>query len=351
MSSAVSARLIRENEARIFPFLWLHGEDEATLRDCMRAIRAAGIRAVCVESRPHPDFLGDRWWHEPWRPGRCEQQLRPERFFDDDRIISVAKADGGRVAVCHVTRNRGPHRVYINMLSEASCRVLIDTVYEAHYARYAGEFGATIAGFFSDEPEFGNDHLYEYGKRLWELDDLPWSDAVEQKLRQRWGEHFERRLPLLWQAEGREAARARYDYMDVVTRQVQMCFSEQLGSWCRAHGVEHIGHIIEDNNQHTRTGSSLGHYFRSMSGQAMAGIDDIGNQVLPQGEWNGCSGPWNDYRDGFFYHYVLGRLGGSLAAIDPGKKGRCMCEIFGNYGWQEGVKLEKYLADHFLVRG
>lgn len=243
MSSAVSARLIRENEARIFPFLWLHGEDEATLRDYMRAIRAAGIRAVCVESRPHPDFHGDRWWREPWRPGRCEQQLRPERFFDDDRIISVAKADGGRVAVCHVTRNRGPHRVYINMLSEASCRVLIDTVYKAHYARYAGEFGATIAGFFSDEPEFGNDHLYEYGKRLWELDDLPWSDAVEQKLRQRWGEHFERRLPLLWQAEGREAARARYDYMDVAGADVLLRAAGKLVPcpWRGAHRPHHRG--------------------------------------------------------------------------------------------------------------
>ena len=28
-----------------------------------------------------------------------------------------------------------------------------------------------------------------------------------------------------------------------------------------------------------------------------------------------------------------------------------MCEIFGVYGWREGLKLEKYLADHFLVRG
>lgn len=28
-----------------------------------------------------------------------------------------------------------------------------------------------------------------------------------------------------------------------------------------------------------------------------------------------------------------------------------MCELFGNYGWGEGVRLEKYLADHFLVRG
>lgn len=28
-----------------------------------------------------------------------------------------------------------------------------------------------------------------------------------------------------------------------------------------------------------------------------------------------------------------------------------MCEIFGNYGWSEGVRLEKYLADHFMVQG
>ena len=28
-----------------------------------------------------------------------------------------------------------------------------------------------------------------------------------------------------------------------------------------------------------------------------------------------------------------------------------MCEIFGTYGWKEGVYLEKYLIDHFMVRG
>ena len=28
-----------------------------------------------------------------------------------------------------------------------------------------------------------------------------------------------------------------------------------------------------------------------------------------------------------------------------------MCEIFGAYGWSEGVQLEKFLLDHFLVRG
>lgn len=44
-----------ENSNYIFPFLWLHGEEEATLREYMQAIHDANIGAVCVESRPHLD--------------------------------------------------------------------------------------------------------------------------------------------------------------------------------------------------------------------------------------------------------------------------------------------------------
>ena len=137
--------------------------------------------------------------------------------------------------------------------------------------------------------------------------------------------------------------------MDTVTKAVRKDFSFQLGNWCRDHGVEYIGHLIEDNNQHSRTGSSLGHYFRGLAGEDMSGIDDIGGQVLPQGE----ELPGNSFqmRDGHFYHYVLGKLASSAAAIEPLKKGRSMCEIFGAYGWSEGVQLEKFLLDHFLVRG
>ena len=56
-------------------------------------------------------------------------------------------------------------------------------------------------------------------------------------------------------------------------------------------------------------------------------------------------------RDGEFYHYSMGNLAASAAAIQPEKHGDAMCEIFGNYGWAEGLRLEKHLADHFLVRG
>ena len=53
-----------ERESYIFPFFWQHGEDEATLRDYMRAIQEANINAVCVECRPHPDFCGPKWWED-----------------------------------------------------------------------------------------------------------------------------------------------------------------------------------------------------------------------------------------------------------------------------------------------
>ena len=45
-------------DSYIFPFFWQHGEDQAVLREYMKAIYEANIRQVCVESRPHPDFAG-----------------------------------------------------------------------------------------------------------------------------------------------------------------------------------------------------------------------------------------------------------------------------------------------------
>ena len=34
------------------------------LREYMKVIYDSNIRAVCVESRPHPDFMGAAWWHD-----------------------------------------------------------------------------------------------------------------------------------------------------------------------------------------------------------------------------------------------------------------------------------------------
>ena len=458
MSSKIEKLIHNEGSNYILPFFWQHGEDEATLRKYMEVIYNSNVRAVCVESRPHPDFCGPKWWTDldiildearkrdmkvwilddshfptgyangalksapeelcrqnvfchrkelPHQAGMVKvsmknyqkppkiknMSLKPmmrflitlgkaPRVFEDDRRISVVAVPVGEgvkeknfidlsahihkgvlewdkpvgewtVYIVGLSRNLGAHRTYINMLDKASCRMFIDAVYEPHYARYANDFGETIAGFFSDEPELGNGPLYPFGNVLGTYQDLPWSRELEAELKEAWGEQWRLKLPLLWENnyDNKMTAMIRYTYMDKLTELVKKDFSFQLGDWCRNHGVEYIGHVIEDNNQHARTGSSLGHYFRGLAGQDMAGIDDIGGQVLPQGEDEPTTGVLDMPRDGEFFHYVLGKLGASHGAIDPRKKGRTMCEIFGNYGWAEGVQLEKYLADHFLVRG
>ncbi len=456
MNYKVERLLKNEGENYIFPFFWQHGETEEVLREYMGVIADSNIGAVCVESRPHPDFCGEKWWQDMdvildearkrnmkvWilddshfptgfangamadQPDElCRQSIccriydlegkdrvqigrekieHPDAFqksmienytmeqdirvYDDDELLALfavrkdAVGNGfddpadridlkpmlkdnqldwqvpqgtWKIYALHLSRNQGYHRSYINMLDRASCRVLLDAVYEPHYAHYKEDFGTTIAGFFSDEPELGNGHMYEVNDPFGTPNDYPWSRELEEKLKEKLGEDYAVSLALLWetQAGADVTAKARYAYMDAVTELVREDFSEQIGSWCRERGVKYIGHLIEDDNHHTRTGSSLGHYFRGLEGQDMSGIDDIGGQVFPQGEDIHYDYGTFQHRNGEFYHYMLGRLGTSAAAIEPRKQGDSMCEIFGNYGWEEGVRLEKYLADHFLVRG
>ncbi|MBQ3705238.1 MAG: hypothetical protein II888_02180 [Clostridia bacterium] len=450
MNRTIQALLENREENHVLPFFWQHGESEETLREMMAAIHGANCRAVCVESRPHPDFCGPKWWQDmdiildearkrnmkvwilddshfptgfangalegkpdslcrqsvflnslslPMEGGSLRINLRerdmlkapvreasnpmeamffnqpPARIFDDDRVLRVFLRQGesetdltdrlegevlsfekpegeAELRVLAISRNAGFHRNYINMTQADGVRVLIDAVYEPHWQHYSADFGKTIAGFFSDEPELGNGFLYDKGNLLGSRQDLPWGTELEQELPKALGDSWARDLQRLWEEDtSPETARVHALYMDCLTRLVQKNFSEQLGGWCRDHGVMYIGHVIEDDGHHCRTGSSLGHYFRGLAGQDMAGIDDIGGQVYPQGEDEPTLTPTHFPRDGVFFHYGLGKLGQSAAALEPLKAGRAMCEIFGNYGWEEGVRLEKYLADHFLVRG
>ena len=461
MSDKIKVLLEGKGENYIFPFFWQHGETEEVLRKYMKVIHEANIGAVCVESRPHPDFCGEQWWHdmdiileeakkygmkvwilddshfptgfangamkeqplelyrqsitcrqyagvggetitiprealdnaEPFEPNMMEKMMTHNsadgatKQFDDDRMLGVyaIRQDGAdgfvnpenridlssaiteeglefvvpegnwKIYVTQLTRNRGPHRDYINMMDKASCKVQIEAVYEPHWEHYKEEFGKTIAGFFSDEPELGNGHLYDQNNELGcsPTMDYPWSRELEMRLKEELGEDFAGQLALLWEqdADTAETARVRYAYMDGVSRLVEEDFSWPIGEWCRAHGVEYIGHLIEDNNHASKTGSSLGHFFRGLAGQDMAGIDDIGGQVMPGQEDVDLNMPPFHSRNGSFYHYGLGKLGSSAAAIESLKKGNSMCEIFGAYGWGEGVRLEKYLLDHFMVRG
>lgn len=449
MRSRIQEVLEGQEENYILPFLWQHGEEEQMIREEMARVHEAGIGAVCVESRPHPDFLGPKWWkdmniimeearnrgmkvwildddHFPTghaggrvkeAPADLHRMFLGERYVDTigpakgtsllvdtllmcglrptisepqhasgkNKLVSVIAVrrdpsagtllgecvdltdlvhdgilywdipDGyWRVFIISENKDCGSkaQEDYLNPLDRESVRILLDTVYEAFYERYREDFGKTIAGFFSDEPGFYNDPAtFDFDSKPGKQRvPLPWSREMPALLEQALGKDYRNYLYLLWQDAGEQSNIVRYTYMNIVSKLYADHFCSQIGAWCRARGVEYIGHVLEDNNVHARLGSGAGHFFRSLWGQDMSGLDVVLWQIVPGFDELSYRQPTGE-TDSEFYHYGLAKLGVSLGHIDPKKQGRTMCELYGAYGWTEGLKLMKWLTDHMLVRG
>ncbi len=173
----------------------------------------------------------------------------------------------------------------IDMLSPDSCRAMLTAVYEPHFEHFSAYFGNTFAGFFSDEPGFGNDgknYVTVLGKPGIPL---PWRDDLPERIGKAIGMDAGRvrlLLPALFHPYDDPIRHAlRCHYMDIVSTLYRENFTRQLGEWCRAHGVMYVGHIIEDMNAHQRLGYGPGHYFRALEYQDMSGMDLVLMQYTP----------------------------------------------------------------------
>ncbi len=441
MLSKIQDVLTGREDNYILPFFWQHGEEEEVLREEMARIYESGIRAVCVEARPHPDYLGPKWWkdmdiimeeakardmrvwvldddhfptgHAAGRIKDAPKELR-RLFLSEDHIDALGpranssfmvapmpsipgfyEGGGTLIAVIAIKRDSGTGALteksvdltdkvengklywdvpegfwriftitendnggdpmkkdYLNPLVAKSVKVLIDTIYEAFYERYHDDFGITLAGFFSDEPGFYNDKdTFDFDSKLGKKGvSLPWSPEMHRLLENEFGSEYKKFLPLLWHEGSVQTSGIRYSYMNLVSQLYAENFTSQIGNWCREHGVEYIGHVLEDNNVHSRLGSGAGHFFRALGGQDMSGLDVVLWQLNPG--FDEVSSRWvAGEADNEFFNYGMAKMASSLAHIDPKKKGRTMAEVFGAYGWAEGLKLMKWLTDHMLVRG
>lgn len=287
--------------------------------------------------------------------GDLSQAMDLSNYISEDRIYVDIPPGHFSISIIKVSSHCAGRPDYINMVDKKAIRLFIDTIYEPHYQHYKRFFGNTFAGFFSDEPQMGNGDFERYGldAGIGRSDmPLPWCQELDDLLLKKWGENYAVRCLALWHEIDEISPEARVDYMNILTRLYQKNFSDQIGRWCHLHGVEYIGHVIEDQGCHTKLGLGTGHFFRALSGQDMAGIDVVLQQIRPGfDDMSFYRIGGQEFYDGTFFHYGLGKLGASEGHQDPKKHGRTICEIFGAYGWGEGLKLMKWLADHMMVRG
>ncbi len=79
------------------PFYWQHGKEHRTveIEEKMRQIHEDGVRSVCVESRPHPDFAGDEWWRDMDVLFECAEKYGMQVWMLDDDHYPTGHANGG----------------------------------------------------------------------------------------------------------------------------------------------------------------------------------------------------------------------------------------------------------------
>ena len=264
-----------------------------------------------------------------------------------------------RVFVLYTTYESSGRAAFMNMLSKESIALEIEKVHKPLYEHLKAELGKTWMGFFYDEPEVGNaggDSVFDYfmlpGRRTADQTDcevFSWSPEMPEEMKKR-DSDWMRKLPALWYDGTGEGYKAyRCDYMDAVSCLVRENYNGQVYAFCKERGIFYIGHVLEDENCHTRLGCGPAHYFRQQYYQSEAGMDVIAGQILPGKDkttsWYGVANS-----DGEFYHYGLAKLPSSEAHINPIKKNRAVSEVFAMYG-QQGLAERKFLLDHLMVNG
>lgn len=77
----------RSSDNYLLPFYWQYGTHRDRIPAQVQRIYESGCRALCVESRPHPDFCGPDWWADmDIILAECEKRGMKVWVLDDKRF-------------------------------------------------------------------------------------------------------------------------------------------------------------------------------------------------------------------------------------------------------------------------
>lgn len=110
----------------------------------------------------------------------------------------------------------------------------LEETHEKYAQRYGKEFSGSVAGFFTDEPQY-----YRWG--------VAYTRVMPETFRQRYGEEVLDSLGLLFvEKEGYRQFRYRY-WLTMHTLMLEN-FGKKIYNWCEDHGVAFTGHYVEENS-------------------------------------------------------------------------------------------------------
>ncbi|MCX7920157.1 MAG: glycosyl hydrolase [bacterium] len=210
------------------------------------------------------------------------------------------------------------HTCYVDTLNPKAIAAFIHSTHEA-YARVCGaEFGKTIPGIFTDEPNY---HLDNFS-----IPSVPWTTGFRHYFKTKNGYDLQPHVISLFLNKG-NYYQVRFDYWKTVASLFVEAYTKQIYDWCEQHGLQSTGHMLCEDNLMIQTkwiGSAMPHY----EYMQQPGIDHLGRNI-------------NDI--------MTAKQVGSVAS-QLGIK-RVLSEMFGCSGQNMSFLDRKWIADWHFIHG
>ena len=367
-SGGFDREAFRNPPAEVSPaFFWMWNAklDRDRLFADLDAMRAKGVRSVCVHPFP-----------KEFRPGRFPTEMEPGYLTDEymriyAEVVRYAAAKGmnlwlydeggwpsggacGKVAASapdgrflrryfgYGPDGKGPLEVralpansttaaeYPSVIERGTAERFLALTHGAYAKAFPEAMGKTVRFAFTDEPAI------PYGM----CDNLRWCADFAEVFKSRKGYDIVPHVPaLIADPDGEDESLVRYrlDYNEVLSALLRERFLLPVRDWCRTHGMLSGGHLNGEDEPEMSAFYTYGSLMESLRTLDVPGVDVIWRQLFP------ADGPAAAKTNPF------PRYAGSAAHLNGGRY--ALSETFGIFGNSVTPDQMKWLVDCQFVRG
>lgn len=207
-------------------------------------------------------------------------------------------------------------------LNKETVKRFIETSYEPYKDRFGSEFGKSIPGIFTDEPNISSS-TQSYGDSHVRLS---YTYEFPKFFKEKRGYEFNEIIPALFM-EHTLSKKAKHDWFHTIAEMFSENFSKQIYDWCDENNLMFTGHWLAENRLGAYillSGSVLLNYMY----QHIPGIDMLRDLTIEFMTIKGCMS----------------------VAHQTGRK-RALTETYGVSGWQFSFEGQKWIGDYQYIQG
>ncbi len=269
----------------------------AKVRACVEEARAQGMLAWLYDEDKWPSGFAGGFVTEKKEnrqrfllispnapdPARGRLLARYDVLLDPDGYLAsfrrLAEGETGQGRVWYAAEQQaipGPwfhFNGYVDTLNPEAIRDFIRITHERYLEVLGDDLGKICPAIFTDEPQMPRKTTLSHSTDLQDVL-MPWTGDLEKTWRERYGDDILDHLPeVVWEVRD-GISPARYRFFDHTTERFVSAFCDQIGRWCRNHGLLMTGHMMSEGTLEGQT-CCVGEVMRAYRAFTLPGVDQL----------------------------------------------------------------------------